>query len=83
MASKGDGDAFALTHDSLAGLLPRLPGARVLPGNFQQVGIAVAVPQGRPAARKLVSGLLEEAKSSGVVRRAFDAAGFKDLPVAP
>ena len=26
MAAKGEGDAFALTHDSLAGLMPKLPG---------------------------------------------------------
>ena len=68
---------------SFAGLLPKLPGARVLPGNFQQTGIAVAVPKGRPAALKLASGLIEDAKKSGLVRRALDAAGFKDAEVAP
>jgi polar amino acid transport system substrate-binding protein len=83
MASQGQGDAFALSHDSFAGLLPKLPGARVLPGNFQQTGIAVAVPKGRPAALKIVSELLEVAKTSGVVRRALDAAGFKEAAVAP
>jgi polar amino acid transport system substrate-binding protein len=82
-AAKDDGDAFALTHDSLAGLLPQLPGARVLPGNFQQVGIGIAVPPGRPAALKLVSDWLAAARTDGTVRKAFDAAGFSDLPVAP
>ena len=83
MAARGQGDAFALSHDSFAGLLPKLPGARVLPGNFQQTGIAVAVPKGRPAALKLATGLIEDAKKSGLVRRALDAAGFKDAEVAP
>jgi polar amino acid transport system substrate-binding protein len=83
MAATGQGDAFALSHDSFAGLLPKLPGARVLPGHFQQTGISVAVPKGRPAALKIASGLLEDAKKSGVVRRALDAAGFKDAEVAP
>jgi polar amino acid transport system substrate-binding protein len=83
MARKGEGDAFALTHDSLAGLMPKVPGGRILPGNFQQTGIAVAVPKGRAAALKLASAWLEEAKTSGVVRGAFDAAGFKDAAVAP
>jgi len=82
MAAKGDGDAFALTHDSLAGLLPKLPGARVLPGGFQQVGIAIAVPPGRPAALRLATDWLGAAKADGSVRRAFDAAGFRDLVVA-
>jgi polar amino acid transport system substrate-binding protein len=83
MASKDDGDAFALSHDSFATLLPKLPGARVLPGNFQQTGIAVAVPKNRPAALKLAGELLEAAKKSGLVRRALDAAGFADAEVAP
>ena len=83
MAASGQGDAFALSHDSFAGLLPKLPGARVLAGHFQQTGIAVAVPKGRAAALKLVSGLMEDAKKSGVVRRALDRAGFKDAEVAP
>jgi polar amino acid transport system substrate-binding protein len=82
-AGKGQGDAFALSHDSFAGLLPKLPGARVLSGHFQQTGISVAVPKSRPAALKLASDLLEAAKKSGAVRRALDAAGFKDAEVAP
>ncbi|HEY4981367.1 MAG TPA: transporter substrate-binding domain-containing protein [Pseudolabrys sp.] len=83
MARTGKGDAFALSHDSFAGLLPKLPGARVLPGHFQQTGIAVAVPKGRNAALKIVSGLMEDAKKSGLVRRALDRAGFTDAAVAP
>jgi len=83
MARHGQGDAFALSHDSFAGLLPKLPGARVLSGNFQQTGIAVAVPKERPAALKIASELLRSAKTSGLVRRALDAAGFKDALVAP
>ena len=83
MTRTGRGDAFALSHDSFAGLLPKLPGARVLSGHFQQTGIAVAVPKGRPAALKIASDLLEEAKKSGLVRRALDAAGFRDAEVAP
>ena len=34
MAATGKGDAFALSHDSFAGLLPKLPGARVLARSF-------------------------------------------------
>jgi polar amino acid transport system substrate-binding protein len=83
MAAAGNGDAFALSHDSFAGLLPKLPGARVLAGHFQQTGISVAVPKGRAAALKIASALIEDAKKSGAVRRALDAAGFKDAEVAP
>jgi polar amino acid transport system substrate-binding protein len=83
MAASGKGDAFALSHDSFAGLLPKLPGARVLPGHFQQTGISVAVPKGMVAALKIASALMEDAKKSGAVRKALDAAGFKDAAVAP
>lgn len=83
MAAAGKGDAFALSHDSFTGLLPKLPGARVLAGHFQQTGISVAVPKGRAAALKIASALMEDAKKSGAVRRALDAAGFKDAEVAP
>lgn len=83
MAQNGEGDAFALSHDSFVGMLPVVPGARVLPGQFQQTGVSVAVPKGRPGALKLAGRLLEDAKASGLVRRALDAAGFKDAAVAP
>ena len=46
MARAGEGDAFALSKDSFVALLPQAPGARVLPGNFQETGICVAVPPG-------------------------------------
>jgi polar amino acid transport system substrate-binding protein len=83
MARQAQGDAFALSHDSFAGLLPKLPGARVLPGSFQQTGIAVAVPKGREIALRIATELLEAAKSSGLVRQALDSAGFPDAMVAP
>jgi polar amino acid transport system substrate-binding protein len=40
------------------------------------------VPKQRPRALKLVSDFLEQAKRSGTVRRALDAAGYRDLEVA-
>lgn len=83
MAGRGDGDFFALSRDAFVTLLPQLPGARVLDGGFQHTGIASAVPKGRPAALKLLSDLVERAKKSGIVRKAFDRAGFADAEVAP
>jgi len=78
MAAKGEGDAFALSQDAFATLLPKLPGARVLPGHFQQTGIAVAVPKNRPAALKLAGELVEKAKTSGLVGRALEHAGITE-----
>jgi polar amino acid transport system substrate-binding protein len=82
-AARGDGDFFALSRDAFATLLPHLPGARVLDGGFQQTGIASAVPKSRPDALKLVADFVENAKKSGVIRKALDRAGFAGEAVAP
>jgi polar amino acid transport system substrate-binding protein len=76
-------DAFALTHDALPALAVHLPGSRILDGNFLQTGIAIAVPKNRPNALAYATAFMEDAKASGVVRRAFDDAGLKELVVAP
>jgi polar amino acid transport system substrate-binding protein len=80
---QGKADALALSRDAFRTLLPKLPGARVLDGGFQSTGIAIAVARGKPDALSLVSGFVEEAKASGLVRAALDDAGFADEPVAP
>ena len=83
MLRTGVADAFALTHDALPALAARLPGSRILDGSFLQTGIAIAVPKNRPSALAYATAFMEDAKASGVVRRAFDDAGLKDLVVAP
>ncbi len=79
----GKVDAAAASRETLAGLAAQLPGARVLEGSFHIDGVAVAVPKNRPAALAYVTDFIETAKATGVVRRAFDDAGFKDAVVAP
>ena len=83
MLNSGKADAFALTHDTLRTLAPRVPGARILDGSFREISIAIVVPTGRPEALAYVSKWLEEAKASGSVRRAFDRWGFVNADVAP
>jgi polar amino acid transport system substrate-binding protein len=83
MVRSGRADALALSRDSLRRLLPAVPGSRLVEGGFQETGIAIAVAQGRPAALACVTSFLEEAKASGVVRRAFDRVGLQDEAVAP
>lgn len=79
----GHADALALSRDAFRTLLPLLPGALVVDGGFQSTGIAIAVGRDKPLALAIVSRFIEDAKASGVVRRALDAAGFADEPVAP
>jgi len=83
MMKDGRADAFALSRDSLPPYVAQLPGSRIVDGGFQQTGVAIAVPKGRPDALAYVSAFLEEAKASGLVRRALDRAGLNDLHVAP
>lgn len=76
--------AAAASRQTLMGLAKRLPpGARVLEGSFYPLPVSVGVPKNRPAALAYVTDFIESAKATGVVRRAFDNAGFKDAAVAP
>jgi polar amino acid transport system substrate-binding protein len=79
----GQADAIGLSRESLSGLVSKLPGARILDGGFLNSVTAVWVPKGKPAALAYVSEFLEEAKASGLVRRAFDDIGLKDAVIAP
>jgi polar amino acid transport system substrate-binding protein len=79
----GKVDAAAAGRETLVGLVTKLPGARVLEGSLYALPVSVAVPKNRPAALAYVTDFIETAKATGVVRRAFDNAGFKKAAVAP
>ena len=79
MLAQGLGAAFQLFVDegldALAGLRPgligdveKLPGARILDGQFSAVQQAIGVPRSRPeSAAAFVAAFVEEAKTSGLV----------------
>jgi polar amino acid transport system substrate-binding protein len=79
---EGKADAFALSRDSLPTYVKQVPGSRMVDGAFHRLPIAIAVPKNRPAALAYVTDFLENAKTSGALRRTLDKHGF-DLPVAP
>jgi polar amino acid transport system substrate-binding protein len=78
----GKADAFALSRDSLPVYVKQVPGSRMVDGQFQQIGIAIAVAKGKPAALSAVTAFIEEAKKNGTVREAFERAGLSHLDVA-
>ena len=82
-AKMSQADAFALSHDVLTAIALLVPGSHILEGQFQAVGVCAAVPKGRSSALALVSTFIDEAKTSGIVRAAFDRAGFTNAEVAP
>jgi polar amino acid transport system substrate-binding protein len=79
----GTADAFALSRDSLPPFVAQLPGSRMVEGGFQFTGVAIAVAKGRPEALARATAFIENAKTSGAVRRAFERAGLSHLDVAP
>ena len=76
-------DALAFSRESLTGLQPKVPGSRILDGGFLNSTTSVAVPKGKPEALAYVTQFIEDAKSSGLVRKAFDEMGLKTSQVAP
>ena len=79
----GQADAIALGRESLLSLAPSIPGARVLEDAFLSNTVAAAVPKNKPAAHATVRAYIEEAKASGLVRKALDDLGLKTTSVAP
>ncbi len=76
--------------DALAGLRPRLmtdveklPGARLLDGQFTAVQQAVGTPRGRAAGAAFLRDFVEAAKADGLVGRLIERHRVRGLSVAP
>jgi polar amino acid transport system substrate-binding protein len=76
--------------DVLSGLKPRLlmdveklPGARLLDGQFTGVQQAIGTPKSRETAAKFLRGFVEDVKASGLVARAISSNGVRGVSVAP
>jgi polar amino acid transport system substrate-binding protein len=76
--------------EALAGLRPRLltdvqklPGARILDGQFTGVQQAIGTPKARAAAAAYLRGFVEEAKASGLVAQAIARNAVQGVTVAP
>ena len=76
--------------DALAGLRPRLlqdaaklPGARILDGQFTAVQQAVGTARGNEAGAAFLRDFVEEAKASGLVARLIERHHVRGLSVAP
>ncbi|MBN8964966.1 MAG: transporter substrate-binding domain-containing protein [Rhizobiales bacterium] len=79
----GTVDAIAFSRESLGGLQAKVPGSSILPDAFMNSTTSAALPKGKPLAVAYVSDFVEEAKASGLVRKAFDAMGLTTSQVAP
>jgi polar amino acid transport system substrate-binding protein len=75
--------------DALAGLKPRLmsdqaklPGSRIVEGNFTAVQQAAGVPKGRANAARYLAAFIEDAKASGLVAKAIQDNNVVGLTIA-
>jgi polar amino acid transport system substrate-binding protein len=76
--------------DVMAGLRPglikdieKVPGARILDGQFSAVQQAVGTPKKNTAGAEFLSAFVEDAKKSGLVARLIEKHKVKGLSVAP
>jgi polar amino acid transport system substrate-binding protein len=77
----GEIDAFALSRDQLNALAKKIPGTRVLDETFKQTVTAIAVPLGHNLSLEYATRFMTEAKTNGLLRKAFDNNGLKDTPL--
>jgi polar amino acid transport system substrate-binding protein len=70
-------DAFATNKAILFEMADTLPGARVLEGRWGLEHLAIAVPKGRDAGLPYLRAFADDARASGVVRRAVERAGLR------
>ncbi len=80
---EGKADALAQNRFLLLGLAERLPGARVLDDRFAAAEMTIVLPKARPLALAYVGEFVEQAKRSGIVRKAIEDAGLRGVGVAP
>ena len=81
LLKSGEIDAFALSRDQLNKMAQKIPGTRVLDETFKKTVTAVAVPLGHQQALTFVTKFMNEAVTSGVLRKAYDNNGLKDSPI--
>lgn len=78
----GNADALALPRPAALQFAARLPGSRVLADRFFATSGAVAVPKGQAGHLAYISEFVEQAKSSGLVKRIIDDVGVRGVQVA-
>ena len=85
MLRSGKADVFGADFGLIDAIAGSYPGAKVIPGAFTAVRVAIALPKGRSsAAQTKLHEILKEAKRTGVVQKAIEQAGLKSgVRVAP
>lgn len=67
----------------LIGYAEKLPGSRILDGNFSVIQHTVGTPKGRDSAAAYLREFVEDVKAKGLVAQWIEKSGVKGLSVAP
>jgi polar amino acid transport system substrate-binding protein len=79
----GQVDVWAASASNIEQVADRLPGANIVPGTFTSERTMVILPKGRSAAAQAkVVQIVNEAKKTGVIRKALEQTGAKGVRLA-
>jgi polar amino acid transport system substrate-binding protein len=79
----GQVDVWAASASNIEQVADRLPGAKIVAGTFTSDRTMVILPQGRSsAARAKIIEIVNEAKKSGVVKKALEQTGVRGVRAA-
>jgi polar amino acid transport system substrate-binding protein len=76
-------EAMASLKPGLLNDVEKLPGSRILEGNFTAVQQSIGVPKGRTEAARWLQDFVQEAKASGFVAELIAKHQVRGLSVAP
>jgi len=84
MLAAGEFDAWAANRQRLIEMAASNPNLRVLPDNYFAVQQAIVVPKGDRTVIENINRFLNDARASGLIRKAIDKAGLSgSVDVAP
>lgn len=80
----GKADVYGSNAENVHKVAAGLPGAKIVPGAFRSVRMAVAFPKARSAAAKnKIAEIVNEAKAGGLIQKSIEEARLKGVRVAP
>ncbi len=82
--SSGKADVYGANAEIVHRIADSLPGAKIVPGAFASDRYTVALPKGRSsAAQAKLAEIVNEAKRTGIVRKAIEQGDLRGVRVAP
>src|SRR4029453_8954844 len=78
----GSAHAFASAREALIDYSVKLPGSKVLADAYGGNVVGIGVPKGQSGRLAYIGEFIEEAKASGLIARAIEAAGLRGVRAA-